>query len=218
MNKRLQIGLAPLLAIAAFAVMPMAAQAAPHIYVNGVKAAETKKVRFIAWSTLKFTNPSAFGETECHSVVGGLFENPTGGGAAMGKVQGLVPYECVNASCTTLGGKNILLTAEKFPWNFELTEPESGVFRNSMGKKGEKGGAGSIEFFVTCVGVAEAHFFGALAPKILNNGMSIGAVPGEMEFDEKAGELESTDGPGRFAGRAKIEGYAGQELLEVQNP
>src|SRR5262249_29549968 len=176
MKKKFLTGIAPLVVIAAFLVIPAAAQAVPHVYKNGVIQAEGKKLRYIAWSTLQFTNPSVFGTSECHHAFEGFLENPTGGGAAIGQLQAFEPYECVNSSCIALGGKQIVLTPEKLPWNSEVTEPEAGVFRMATGKKGEKGGSGSIEIQETCEGIATAQFFGALAPKILNNGISIGAI------------------------------------------
>src|SRR5262249_25391990 len=137
---------------------------------------------------------------------------------AIGQLQAFEPYECVNPSCIALGGKQIVLTPEKLPWNSEVTEPEAGVFRMATGKKGEKGGSGSIEIQETCEGIATAQFFGALAPKILNNGISIGAIPGELEFATGSGELESTSGPGIYAAKVKVEGFSAQELIQAKNP
>jgi len=218
MKKKLLTGLAPLVVIAAFLVIPAASQAVPHVYKNGVIQTEGKKLRFIAWSTFTFTNPSVFGTSECHHAFEGFLENPTGGGAAVGKLQAFEPYECVDPACIGLGGKQIVFTPEKLPWNSEVTEPEAGVFRMSTGKKGEKGGTGSIEIHENCEGFAMASFFGALAPKILNNGITIGAIPGELEFNASAGELESPDGPGIYEAKVKMQGFAAQELIEAKNP
>jgi hypothetical protein len=57
-----------------------------------------------------------------------------------------------------------------------------------------------------------------VVPKVLNDGISIGSGPDEEEFDQPgSGELESEGLGGlKFSGRVKIEGYGGQELIEVK--
>jgi hypothetical protein len=216
------ISLAPLLAIAALAVMPAASQAAPHIYVNGVIAKEAKKVREISWGTAKLKN-STLGEVECHNIFAGYGENPTGGGAAIGKVQAFYPYECGSSSCEALGGVNIEVTAGKLPWKVEVTEPESKVFRQKTGFKGKEKNKPPTEpeyvnFTVNCERVAKVEFFGEQTPKILNNGLSIGSAPGELELTN-GGELESElIGNGTTEGNVKVEGYGAEELIEVKNP
>jgi len=217
MNKRLQVGLAPLLAIAAFAVMPVAAQAVPHVYENGVMSAEGKKLRLLGWGTLHPTN-ATLGAPECHTVWTGYLENPTGGVAAVGQVQLFGTYECISPTCEALGGTKFEIVTEKLPWTDAVTEPEAGVFRLSIGKKGEKGGSGSVELEVNCEGVSKSHPFGNLAPKILNNGKSIGASPGEDEFDAGSGELESEINGWTFPGKWKVMGYSGQQMIGVKNP
>jgi hypothetical protein len=72
-----------------------------------------------------------------------------------------------------------------------------------------------------CVGVKNIQFFGENMPKILNNGVAVGALPTEDEFDQPGSrELESEGalGGGKLAGRFKIEGFGEEELLEVKNP
>jgi hypothetical protein len=220
MNKRLQIGLAPLLAIAALALMPVGAQAAPHVYKNGVIQAEGKKLRTLQWGVFHLANGTA-GIVECHAAFEGFLENPTGGGQAKGQVQAFSPYECANPACIAMGGKFVELTTEHLPWNAEIIESPSGstpAFRQKMGVKSEKGGKGSVEFFYNCEGALKAHPFGETAPLILNNGLVIGAAPGEIDFDAGAGELESEIGGFKPEGRIKQQGFAAQELIEVKNP
>jgi hypothetical protein len=232
MNRKLFISLAPLFAIAAFAVSPAVSQAActppacPHAYENGVKGAEGKKVRGIAWGTLKLKN-ATLGVVECHNIFAGFLENPVGGGAATGKVQAFYPYECVSASCLALGGKGIAVAAGKLPWNGEAIEPTVGEFRQKTGfKSTEKNKPpkepGFVEFKVNCEGVTEPIFFGESDPKILNNGLAIGSFPGEEEFTPgAAGEspLESEAlGNGETEGKVKGFGYSNQSQGEVHNP
>jgi hypothetical protein len=230
-NRKLSIGLAPLLATAALAVMPAAAQAAPHVYKNGVIGAEGKKVREILWGTLKLKN-ATLGEVECHNLLAGFLENPTGGGAAKGQVQGFAPYECASPSCLALGGKGIDVKPGKMPWNTEVIEPKAAVFREKIGHKGptknikpnEITEPGFVSFTENCEGVTTGEVFGELSPLILNNGISIGAGPGELQFEPEAvnpesRNLESEVFPKTEAeGKVKVEGYGAEELIEAKNP
>jgi hypothetical protein len=191
--------------------------ATPHIYKNGVLAGEGKPLRTISWGTLKLTN-SSLGEVECHDVAAGFTENPAGGGAAVGKVQGFVPYECVSESCKALGGSAIQVGAEELPWSTEATELEAGGFRMRIGNGFKAAGAGRLR--INCVGVKNTQFSGEGAPRVLNNGTSIGSVPGEQEFDQPgSGELESEALGGlKIAGKLKVQGYGAEELIEVKSP
>jgi hypothetical protein len=190
----------------------------PHLYKNGAIMAEGKPLRWIGWGTLKLSN-ATLGEVECHYVMAGFAENPTGGGAPVGKVQGLDPYECVlSASCKASGGTAIGVTPETLPWSLEVTEPQPGVFRMRSGNSSKA--AGAVFVSVNCVGVKNVQFFGEYAPKVLNNGISIGTGPNEEEFDQPgSGELQSEGLGGlKFSGKVKIEGYAAQELIAVKHP
>jgi hypothetical protein len=111
MSKKLVISFAPLLAIAAFAVMPVVAQAAnpPHYYVNGVGkgsiAGEGEKIPVVAWGTLSLTNTAggSGGKVTCHNVTAGFAENPgegATGAAGIGETQTFDPYACESKACT----------------------------------------------------------------------------------------------------------------------
>jgi hypothetical protein len=191
--------------------------ATPHVYKNGLIGAEGKKVRTLGWGTLKLTN-STLGEVECHDVLAGYLENPAGGGSAIGQTQGFVPYECVSASCTALGGSAIEVSAERLPWSTEVTEAEEGAFRFRSGNR--LNATAAVIERVNCVGKLNAQFSGEDAPRLLNNGVSIGALPSEQEFDQPGShELESEASGGlKFGGKLKVEGYGAQELIEVKNP
>ena len=187
--------------------------ASPHVYKNGVIAAEGNKLRTIGWGTLKFTN-STLGEVECHTISAGYLENPAGGGSAAGKLQAFVAYECVSESCKAQGGTAIAVSPENLPWSTEVTE--AGAFRMRTGTK-TKAGEGVVR--VNCVGKSNETFSGETAPFVLNNGISIGAGPNEEEFDQPgSGELEGGALGGlKIAGRLKIHGYGAQELIEVKS-
>jgi hypothetical protein len=103
MNRRFLIGLAPLLAIAAFAVVPVAAQAATqHWYKNGAIVQEgpegnTPVVTF--GGKINLSQTSAIGEINCKGVGGGTIENPAGGGAGIGRSNSATFYECKAPQC-----------------------------------------------------------------------------------------------------------------------
>jgi hypothetical protein len=123
----------------------------------------------------------------------------------------------VSPSCTTSGGTAIQLTPEKLSWSTEATEVEGGAFRMRTGNR--INAAGAVFLRVNCVGVKSTQFFAEDAPKILNNGISIGLAPAEQEFDQPgSGELESEAGGLKLAGKVKFQGYGSQELIEVKNP
>ena len=189
----------------------------PHWYTNGSIQPEGAILPTIAWGTLTLTN-STLGEVECHTVFAGYSENPTGGGTAVGKIQGFSAYECASASCTSSGGTAIVVKAEKLPWSTEVAEPKAGVFRLKIGNKTKAAGAAFLS--VNCVGVKNVQFFGEHAPTILNNGSSIGSKPAQVQFDQPgSGELESEAAGGlKFEGKFKVEGYEEEELIGVKNP
>jgi hypothetical protein len=101
MNRRFLICLAPLLAIAAFAVMPVAAQGlTQHWYQNGVKATEGEQIP-VVWfgNEVNLSQKTLFGEVNCRTVGGGTIENPSGGGAGVGSMTGVAFYECKAPQC-----------------------------------------------------------------------------------------------------------------------
>jgi hypothetical protein len=101
MFKKIFIGLAPLLAIAAFAVMPAAAQAVTqHWYVSGTKATEGEQIP-VVWfgNEINLGQTSGFGEVNCRTIGGGTIENPVGGGAGVGSMNALTFYECKGEQC-----------------------------------------------------------------------------------------------------------------------
>jgi hypothetical protein len=84
MSKKLFISLAPLLALAAFAVLPAASQATtPHNFANGAilpesngNAAEAEEGApyVIGWGTLSLKGETGLAKgsgLQCHNVVGG---------------------------------------------------------------------------------------------------------------------------------------------------
>ena len=239
MNKKFLICLAPLLVTAAFVVMPAVSQGepwakcvapnCPHGYKNGAVAAEGEHVNGIAWGTLQLFN-TKLGEVECKNVFAGYGENPAGGGRAVGKVQAFFPYECTDETCTVALGEIKVKAGSTLPWKAEVMENASKEFFQKTGFKGPTENKkanpatepGQVEFNVNCTTIGAPDFFGVQYYKILNNGVSIGAVPDGLEgLGESATgrSLESeTFGPGEPKSSLRVEGFGAQELIEVKNP
>jgi hypothetical protein len=98
-----KLGLAPLLAITAFAVMPVVAQAeTQHWYRSGAKLAEGTSVPIVLFGgKVNLSRTDADGEVNCRTVGGGVIENPVGGGAGVGRTNSLAYYECKQEKCET---------------------------------------------------------------------------------------------------------------------
>jgi hypothetical protein len=101
MFKKRFIGLVPLLATAALAVMPVAGQAATqHWYKSGIIAMAGEEVPVVTFGeegNLSSTNGAL--EFNCRTVGGGTIENPVGGGAGVGRTNSLNFYECKAQKC-----------------------------------------------------------------------------------------------------------------------
>jgi hypothetical protein len=102
MSKKLIMRLAPLVVVAAFFVIPAAAQATDHFHIalNPAPEEEGKKVQFISWGLLTLTS-DAPGSTaaECENASTGYVENPVGGGAGKILTEGWEASNCKNAGC-----------------------------------------------------------------------------------------------------------------------
>jgi len=142
MSKKLFTGLAPLVAIAAFVVMPTVAQAAPHFFKSGTLAAENEKIPVVSWGKLTLEpEPPVAAKTTCENIAGGFVENPTGGGAGIGATLRFATYNCTNAECPAgeieIAGKKfekefeVVSNPNHFPWPSVLEEPEAGLIRTN---------------------------------------------------------------------------------------
>jgi len=128
MSKKLFIGLAPLLAIAAFVVIPAVAQGAClevgkcHFFKNGTQETEGVKIPTVSWGTVTLT--SADGVVTCENAVLGNVENPTGGGSGVGETNNFATANCVSAGCEPVSALELVVTAENLPWGVLLKEGE----------------------------------------------------------------------------------------------
>ena len=143
MNKKFLIRLAPLLAIAAFAVVPAAAQGASS-YKSGVQIPVGEQVPTLAWGSLTLEpSPKAAPPTTCENVVGAQTTNEeleTGVITGAGATLNFATYNCVNTAClpgkVKVGAgefeKEFSVIGTKFPWYNKLIE-EGGIRSESTG-------------------------------------------------------------------------------------
>jgi hypothetical protein len=241
MSKKLFTGLAPLLAIVAFAAMPVAAQAEPHeghYFKNSAKIAEGASVPVIGWGTL--TLSSAAGIVSCHNAVGGEVGNPSGGKAGTGKTLQFSTWACTQTtgSCKSIPGvvetrvvatslkakKAVLLGAEGTGWPSVVGSPPENLEEEPFRVTSTVGNAEAVEAPVTGVKFecyvggkfeGEIVFYGSSTPK--NKNGTTCAKPTLVEFGAGSGELEALAGAvkGTTTGKAKLLGYEEQELITI---
>jgi hypothetical protein len=151
MPKKLVVGLAGVLAVAAFAVVPVVSQAAPRVFINGVKAGTKHELGF-AFGKILLTS-AALPNLECENFSADNSWNEVKEGTERGfeETTGFSTWECKTAApCQVLNERGIrkegiFITAEEppevhsekahhngdtsLPWNGELIEkePETGV-------------------------------------------------------------------------------------------
>jgi hypothetical protein len=240
MFKKLFIGLAPLLAVAAFAVMPVAAQATGHYYSNGLKIAEGSKKTVIAWGTITLAGVKGGtlpNHITCHNAAGGSIENPVGGGAGVGATEVFVAYECEQENICPAGTvgrataerivNNGLGAGKEAGWPNVLSEPEAEKWRTESSRvkvdigcflltEPETRAAG--EHFVELGGYG-TETAGLLQKPETHKGTNA-AHPGGVVFGSGSGELQGEAAgealTGKTEGEVKTLGYLNQELINVK--
>jgi hypothetical protein len=223
-TKRLK-GLALVLVIAAFAAVPVSAQAAPHITSNGALLG-SEPTPIIGWGTitLALTKPPVdVGTTiTCHNVIAGYGENPAGGGAGTGQVEVFSTFNCESEKNCLLG-EATKVVAEKLPWPTLLTEEVAGTIRqettgvgvdiecvNKSNGKIEK----EVKFDIGTEPVKEK----GQRPSVHKGASAL--HPGFVEFGPGSGELEVVGSKesvtGKTEGEVKTLGYEEQELINAK--
>jgi hypothetical protein len=224
--------LTALVAIAAFAVIPAAAQAEPHFYSNhvalpaesGGPGAEGKDI--IAWGKLVLVTKT-IGTITCQNEFGGDAYNPGGatGAAGESKVDAYAVYDCTNEDCEVALKSKMEIVPEglnKFgEWESKLTEPELEIIRLKVGNTTPESPT-QIKFLIACppngLGEIKTPSRGELTPK-LKNGTLIGSAPSKIEFGAGSGELELAGvREGAVTGALKVMGYNEAEIISTSNP
>jgi hypothetical protein len=237
MSKKFFIGLAPLLALAALAVMPVAAQAnPPHFTLESktklIPAGEPTPV--VSWGVLALTNETTGGKVECHNVVGATVENPGSGAtgpAGTVKTESFDPYNCKSAACEGAApGAFITVKAENLPWAGKLenaTKAGKPAIRQQSGapfkenpttKEGETQ-PGETKVNVQCqipgVGVVSEEISEGENRPYAVDGTSNNNHPSFLEFDPESGTLleRKTKEKGKTEETLRDEGYEENNLL-----
>jgi hypothetical protein len=197
MSKKLFTSIAPLLALAALAVMPAAAQAVTqHWYRSGAILPVATPTPIVTYGgETNLSQNSGIGEINCIQTGGGTIENPTGGGAGIGRTDAVFFSECKAPQCEAevkakfgVQGRGTATTqnnpaATKEPsavgWNNELEESVVAGVSSVREKIGEPftsfktpSPPGMIRATVGCEIVAsktpviEAIFEGELKPEV----------------------------------------------------
>jgi hypothetical protein len=237
MKRKFVMGLAPLLAVAAFAVMPVAAQAVGHYYSNGLKIAEASKKTVIAWGTITLAGVKGGtlpNHITCHNAAGGTVENPTGGGAGVGSTEVFVAYQCEQENVCPAGTVG-RATAEKVVnngaggvgWPNVLSEPSVGLWRTESSRvkvdigcflATEPETRAGGEHFVE-IGGYGSETAGLLQKPETHKGTNAGH-PGGVVFGvgsgELQGEVKGSELTGKTEGEVKTLGYLNQELINVK--
>ena len=225
MSKRFYAAFVPLLAVAAFAVVPATSQAAEfhwykcqheatatHNFSDSECQKEVAKTGSWEWTRLPFTSAKTqvitFGKLTltasngivitCKKVDAGNIWNVTEPTAGQDNVEVFVNYECKSEQCATVS-----VTAKNLPWTSELA---AGPVDKIKG----------IEVTVNCAGT-ELTFKGELSPKIVN---STETEPLFEEFTATTGELEEPvmKLKAKVEGRDRALGFEHGEDLRVKAP
>jgi len=225
--RKLCMGLAPVLAIVAFAAAPGAAQATvPHWFSNSIelsKECPTPKIgEECSPISIGYGHLELKGEVgsvlhsviQCQNVIAGISWNPEDGTAGKGEIDAFGTFNC---EATTCGVEKTEVVAEKLPWGGQLLE-EGTVevpFRAETTK---------IKVGVFCNGTRALGFGSGtgknapLAPAGADKGTGAKS-PGFETFDTGSGELEAEPpftGKSKTLGKVHLLGYAGQELIQVK--
>jgi len=180
----------------------------PHSYQNGVRLGESTLENgqpVIAWGNLTLENTKV-GAFTCQTLIGGDLANPVGGGAGKGGFEAVTFYDCVAPTCEAAKGLPEMIP-EKLEWSSVLIEEAGGVFRDRIE---------GIALREICVGTAgNVEFHGMLKPNV-EPGTIIGANPAKLEFGAGSGNLESVEGAGTVAGRLKLMGFEGGEIIRAK--
>jgi hypothetical protein len=203
MNKKLLTSLAPVLAIAAFAVMPAAAQAmGPYWYKNNQKMPAGQQATVLTWGTWTIQTPVGVGT--CKVSDAEVIENPLNGGPGVDHFIQLSFYSCSSPQCPF-----ILTVTPNFPWTTELFI-HPGIWEHIF----------NFSLTAVCTPPSGPPFSYTATGLSLNvskpNGTSA-SKPSYLEFlGAESGELESEIGPVTIVGKDKMMGFEEQELITAK--
>jgi hypothetical protein len=204
MSKKLYGALLPLFAVAAFVIVPAAAQAEFHWYVNGTRLPFTSaKTQVITGGTLTLTANNGI-TVKCGVLDSGNIWNVSLATSGKDEINAFINYECESIPTTTC--PTVSIAAKGLPWPTELAA-------GPVDKIGTV--AKPIEVTVNCSGTL-LTFAGTLSPKIIN---ATATEPAFAEFTAATGELENAEKTvkAKVTGKDRLAGFNG-EAITVLNP
>jgi hypothetical protein len=208
MSKKLLMGLAPMLATAAFVAMPAVAQATPHYYVAGTKAAEGKTFPSVAWGTLTLANSNpVIQPLSCMNAVLGEYKNPTGGGAGEGVTDNFATTDCADVECPEESGLELQVHSENLPWSAILVE--SGT-KELVETKAATVVVGCFVAHTSTLVAAPTVCKGNSDPEAKNGSGNVSQVVSKINFTGMAEKLECSTTT--EAGEVKSEGITEKQL------
>jgi hypothetical protein len=243
MNRKLFVSLAPLLAIAAFAVLPVAAQATglPHYYKNNVVITPAEgKIPTIGWGVISLASTTTPGKfVECKNAVGGYVENkaPFATTPGEGATQSFAAYECTSALSCPGGAPFASAQPEKFngpakapepaevaslPWLSKLTEESPPTIRTeTTGVDVRISCHVGSEYGPDVGGVKEVIGAGEKGQRPVSlPGGGTALNPPFVEFGPGSGELEQEGSAGAVKGKTEGEvkalGFESQDVITTK--
>jgi len=177
MSRKFMAGLAPLLALIAFAIVPAAAQAEPHWYKKNALVGSAP----VAMATVGVLTLNALGaEIKCKVIDKEEIWNPSSGGAGEDVMTGFALIGCKNKIATPACPKGpITVIAENLPWRTLLvtTPPPGSVIRDVIF---------GVRLWVGCAnsaGTVGDVFEGTLSPEVGVGALIFGGPGGGTLFD-----------------------------------
>jgi hypothetical protein len=190
----------------------------------------------LSWGKLTLSSTGT-GAVECLTEWGGHVFNPEGGGpppgggmAAAGEthVEAFHAYGCTATECETTLKSKLEATGEGLGITVEGGVAKAGAWESKLTgaapvrlKIGNKtsGSPKQIKWHLKCPkttgGEYDKVWSGELSPE-LEAGTAIGSAPSKLTFN--SGELEVGAEKGTVAGKLKMMGYEGGEIVTTKNP
>lgn len=181
MNRKLLTGIAPVLAVAVFAVAPAVAQAEPHWYKNKAPIGSAP----LTVTTAGNLTLNALGATiSCKVNDAEEIWNPASGGPGVDLMQAFNLSKCkVKVASAACPKGAITVAAEGLPWPSRLfTEPPATIRNEIVKVRLNVGCAGSS-------GTVGDVFEGTLTPEVVKGKMVFGGPSGGTLFDAGANPL-----------------------------
>ena len=175
----------------------------------------------LIWGVIAFTAPE-IGEVNCQTEWGGYVFNPEGAGgqARPGEINvaAYQAYNCTSTVCETTLHSMLTMGAESLAWRGKLAEPQPGLVRLKVGNTTSESPT-KIKLHIVCPKTTGGEYNksaqGELAPQV-ENGTAIGSAPSKLIFN--SGELEVGTEKATVAGKVKMMGFEGGEIITVKGP